>query len=312
MYTLGRKDMMASLHKDISMNKYLSLKKYISGSELTDIWFRADKYHIKKQGHQEEGQEKLPKNEAFLIGDITHSLVLEPEKFNDQYHIIPRYYIDKKTGKEKPWIERKNSWWVHEDKEKAEGKVRIKENQLEEASHYSNAIEHNDLAMSYLQGESMPECTMLVETDQGIKFKSRPDDLKPKRDIAINLKTAFSVKPNQFYASAFDHGYDLSAALTAYCYQYVFGRPLKDYIIIAVEKSIPYCPVEVFRCADPISEDNDATYLQFGAKRLKQALRKYKWCLDNNCWPAYDNMHTQTIKSMEVPNWAMSMVNDYE
>lgn len=292
----------ATLLSNLPMGSYLNMKDYLSGSMLTEVLNRADKYNL----FYIKGEEKRS-SENLLIGSLTHTMVLEPDKLFEEYHLIPSTYIGP-NGSEKKWIDNKEYPHVKEDIIKADGKIRINKKQYNEARTYAIHIKADDMTKSFLNKKGFAEATILYDSGD-LKFKSRPDYLIPKEDIAINVKTAKSANPIDFQKNAISFGYDISAALTAKCYEKCFGRPLKDYIFIVLEKETPY-PVEIYTSKDPMFDDSDMNFLQFGAIRLELAIGKYKSCMDNKIWLPYDDGPEKTIKIMRSPRWELDKYID--
>ena len=282
------------LLEDLPMRSYLQMHDYLSGSMLSTVIDRADIFKYRYI----DGNHKADTNNTKL-GSLTHTLFMEPEKYDDEYHLIPDTYTNNK-GTQSKWVEKTDSDHVKADIEAANGKCRIKSRQLEEATIYSEALSHNYID---LPGQKLIEPTMLCKGDK-VSFKSRPDILYPDACIADNIKTAASINPNDVFSSALGFGYDVSAALTAYCFKKVFNKDLKDYRIVVVEKS-DTTPVQIFSCNKPMYGPGSMTFLQFGMKRLEKAIEKYLWCMDNNLWEPGKKMQPKWIEVMKVPFWAI-------
>ncbi len=275
----------AILLRGLLMKSYLEMHEYMNASALSYFPDRPDLYKLKHIDGKEE-----PDTEALKIGRLTHTLFMEPHKYEQEYHLIPDSYINDK-GNQLKWVERKGSAHVLQDIESAAGRCRIKSSHLEDATLYSESLDQN---YEWL-GPKLIEPTLLVKGGK-LNFKSRPDILYTEIDVADNVKTSASINPEAFFRTAFDHGYDISAALTAYCYRKVFGRELKDYRFPVVEKS-DTAPVKIFSSNQPMFGEGSMTFLQFGAKRLARCIESYLYCLDNNVWEPYANAPT----GMKVP-----------
>ncbi len=269
----------------MAMRSYLEMNEYLNASALAYFPDRPDLYKYKYiDGIKEQD------TDALKIGRLTHTLFMEPEKYDEEYHLIPSHYTNKK-GDQIKWTEKKDSSHVKKDIEDAKGRTRIKASHLEEATIYSESLDAN---YEWL-GDRLIEPTILVKNGK-LNFKARPDILYLPLDIADNVKTAASINPDAFFRTAFDHGYDISAALTAYCYEKLTGRKLKDYRFPVVEKS-DTAPVKIFSSNTPMFGEGSMTFLQFGTLRLKRCIESFMYCLDNNVYEPYANAPT----GMKVP-----------
>ena len=280
----------STLLEDLPMQAYLELKDYLGGSALGLLLQRPDFFDYRyNQGNHEED------TNAIKLGKLTHTLFMEPDKVEDEYHLIPPTFINKKGGVSN-WVE--NLTWKHVKKDiKAAGnKCRVTMAQLDESMKLANALIKNDYARDIVNHAKV-EPTMLVK-NSSVWFKSRPDLMQVENAICDNIKTSDSVEPEKFYRKAVRYGYDISAAMTAYCFEAIFDRPLKDYRFIVVEKSDTN-PVEVFSSNVPMYGEGSMTFLQFGAVRLKAAINMYRECKQNNHWPAVQRK-TQ-MNAMRVP-----------
>ncbi len=281
--------------KDMPMVDYLNHTNYLGGSMLNLLLNRPDKYKYRYiDGHSEQD------TRATKVGRITHTLFMEPDLFYQEYHVIPSYYTNK-DGKICDWRDNKNYSHVKEDIEKAGNRTRLTTSEIDEAHNYAMALKQNDFAADALE-ESVIEPTMFCTLSSKVQVKSRPDMLDTKKDIAYNVKTTKSLKPDDFFKTAISLGYDISAALTAYCYEKTHERKLEDYVFIVVEKS-DTTPVEIFSSKEPMYGEGSMTFLQFGAKRLAKALKKYEQCTTSNTWPAFDD--SGSTHTMKVPYYAL-------
>lgn len=265
---------------DMPMQSYLDLYGYLGGSMLSLVLTNPQSFdHIYNKRNTSFD------SEATKIGSLTHTLFMEPHKVDEEYHLIPQKYVNK-DGKLIDWKENENYSHVKDDIEVAGRKKRVTFKQLQTAQNYADKLSQSCAAEAIER--SVIEPTFLCELDNGIKLKARPDMMEKERDICYNVKTARSADPNDFFREAIKFGYDISAALTAYCYESAFGRELEDYVFIVVEKKEPY-PVEIFSSNKPMYGEGSLTFMQFGALRLKKALGKYTECIKNNYWPSYEN-----------------------
>lgn len=270
-----------TLMLDMPMQTYLEHTNYLGGSMLNLILNRPDIFKRRYiEGHKECS------TDATKIGSLTHTLFMEPDKVEQEYHLIPPTYVNKQ-GKTSDWKDNKTYSHVQEDIRKAGNKTRITYAQLLEAQEYANAFLSNQFAKDALD-KSVVEPTLFCHLQNEIYLKSRPDLMNTDDDICYNPKTTKSAKPEDFFKTAIAFGYDISAALTAYSYECIYKRPMNDYVFIVVEKSDTK-PISIFSSNKPMYGEGSMTFLQFGSLRLKKALQKYKKCKELDDWPAFEN-----------------------
>ncbi|MBL4826117.1 MAG: PD-(D/E)XK nuclease-like domain-containing protein [Spongiibacteraceae bacterium] len=115
--------------------------------------------------------------------------------------------------------------------------------------------------------------------EDGIWNRARYDRITRKRHIMFEYKTTTDAHPDAFMRQVLNLGYDVSAA------HYLAGEKAINghephFLFIAQEKKPPYAV-----CVQALTP----AFLVIGEMKRKRALQIFKWCLDNNKWPAFPN-----------------------
>lgn len=170
--------------------------------------------------------------EYFLIGTVTHSLVLEPDLFDSQFAVAPK--VDRRTTVGK-------KTWDSFTKE-SDGKTVVKIEHYEQAEQLKKAVMANPVAKEILS-KSEPETSFFVDFETlGVTLKVRTDaiafDHDNKKILISDLKTTTTIDPKKFTYEVKDL-YLFRAAF----YVYVVKQFYPDYEIgfgyIAVSKTLP-------------------------------------------------------------------------
>jgi len=144
--------------------------------------------------HFKVRQEKSETNEAFEVGTLTHSLVLE----NDESAAVVLDY---------------DSWRTKAAKEaaaeaRAAGKIPVLPEKWDEIRAMRDAVWANPDAALLLSGGKAEQSVFWKR--EGALLRCRPDYYVPDSPIGpicIDLKTSVSADPRKFEASASDYGY---------------------------------------------------------------------------------------------------------
>ncbi len=220
---------------------------------------------------------------ALRSGKGLHSLALEGrDAYADDFAIEP-----KADGRTREGKAIKAAF-----AEEAEGKTILTAAEGELVESMAAAIAAHPLAPALIEGGT-PELSMIWnDPETGCPCKGRGDLCKFEAGAILDLKTTLDASPAAFARSVMSYGYATQAA--AYLSgAAALGADVRDFIILAVEKSAPFA-VGIYRLPD-------AT-LELGRRRWREACELYAACLESGCWPGYP----ETITELALPNWAMA------
>ena len=214
--------------------------------------------------------------ESFVLGDLVHTLVLEPEKAAERYTASPDFDRRTKQGK----ID------YLEFLEKSEGKTVVKPDLLNQATQMAKAVMLNSTVGELFFGARMEQSIYWEHEPTGILCKARPDAWR--RNIVLDLKTTQDAGYRSFQSSAYKYGYFLQAAMIYEALKSV-GEPFEKFIFICVEKTAPY-PLGIYML------DDEA--LQFGLEMFHSLMSRLAECYEKDVWPDYG------IQKLTIPKYA--------
>lgn len=134
------------------------------------------------------------------------------------------------------------------------------------------------------------EVTLIWKDEEtGLYCKSRPDWFCADRALAVDIKTAASVKPDKWLMDAVKFGYHRQ---TAFCLMGLEALGIVDpvYMHAAIEKDAPFL-TQPFLLPDDL--------IAWGRKQCRANLRRWADCLARDHWPGY----VDGIATPALPDW---------
>lgn len=247
------------------MAKRMTIKEYHKADGLSKTMMdQLAKSPAHLKSYMEEEQKET---EAMILGQVFHTLVLEPNKFEKEFAIAPE--VDKRTVQGK--LEYGYFCQANEDK------TIITRSQFDQVMKWVDAVRKHPVAKKLLSGKGENEVSIFwVDEETGEVCKARPDRIKD--GYIIDLKTAVSAQPDEFQKNAYRLGYHRQAAWFEDAYRHTLGEP-KGFKFIVVEKTAPYC-VMVY-IADDFSKE-------IAAIENRKLLNTYHECKESGNWYGYD------------------------
>lgn len=263
----------------------ISDREYRERKELS----RSDLFKLSKSPAHFIYALKNPQEEtaAMIFGTAFHTLVLEPEKFEDTYITVPK--IDRRTKEGKAQTE----------EAERSGKITLTEETVSRLRAMRASIMSNKYAEILLRGEK-EQSYFWTDELTGIDLKCRPDcrtDLKTM-SVIVDLKTTENAATEAFMRSALSYGYDLQAAVYRQGVE-AFEKKPHRFVFIAVEKSPPY--------ACNIIEADDV-FVDKGSRDLRDYLYTVRECRSSGNWYGY-NGSDGCLNVMGLPAW---LAKEYE
>lgn len=240
------------------------------------------KYWYQYLSGQAEERKETP---ALRTGSLIHTMILEPDLFNERYYVMPKVNKATKAGKEA----------YANAVEKANGRTIINLEEFEVADAMRNSVHDNNvLAKSIITNAQIEHSVFWTDAKTGLELKCRPDIINSP--IVGDLKTTANASYREFQLSAFKFGYSLQSAMISKAMA-ALDMPMEKFVFICVEKTPPYA-TGLYLVDDEM--------LNFGCRQLRRLLDEYKYCLDNSEWSDY------STKYLSVPKWAIAQEADYE
>ena len=236
----------------------------VSRSELWRIRESPEKFKYFK----ENPQEATP---ALLFGQAFHKYVLQPESFESEFAVMPEVDRRTKAGKE----------MYNAFCEANKDKTVITSEAFEQVKAMTNSLFGNGFAKKLLMHPSAEKEKEFFWVDEftGEECKCRADltvELS-EMPIVVDIKTTTSAETNQFMKEAIKYGYDFQSGMYTEGVGVCTGKKW-DFVIIAVEKELPYS-VNIFQ--------TDKDFVQRGVDLFREYIGIYHDCKVSGNWYGY-------------------------
>lgn len=258
----------------------------------------AVKHMCKSPAHYKaHTEQEFAETDALRQGKIIHTAVLEPEKFEQEYTVIPANAPNRPTERQRnaknPSVSSLQAmrWWDEFAAENA-GKTIIKPGEKDLARRCRDAVHAHKSARDYIQSPGRAEQSCWAEDPEtGLILKCRPDWWTNDMWL-VDLKTAEDASPVKFESAACKYGYHLQAPFYMDVAALACDVSVEGFVFVVVEKTPPYAvEVRIY--------DNEST--ECGRQEYRAALRRIIECQRAGYWPAYT--YDQSVRSMGLPGW---------
>jgi len=209
---------------------------------------------------------EFKESSAMAFGRAFHSLLLEPDKFSQEYAVAPKCDKRTKAGKEE--------WQSFS--ESNEGK------QIIDGGDYENLLKmvanvNSEERKSLNKINAEVPITGVISD---IEFKGVIDGLSAWH--IVDIKTTQDASPKSFSRATFDMMYHIQAAI--YCE--ITG--ISDYYILAVENTAPF-NVQEYKLSYEV--------IQAGRVQLFELIRKFR------CWDGTPESYNVGTLEINLPTW---------
>lgn len=239
------------LIQGMSNDEYHARPEY-SSSQLKDLLRSAAHFYSNNILKEVERETKAAMN----FGTLAHTLFLEPEQFENEFVIAPKFERRTKAGKEEAlaW-EQANQGKILVDAEQVEAAKRIVIN-LQKLSSYA------DMQNNYGMAEAS---IFFTDPVYDLPLRIRPDwHIAPCKTfpngLILDLKTTTDARAHAFSKKCSDFGYDLSASMYREGFQQYYQTEQKpDFVLLVAESSIPF-NVKQYKASDLFLSVGDTRY----------------------------------------------------
>lgn len=237
--------------------EYLGKVDYYSASDIKNFlkspkMFFYDKYTKVKEENQRH----------FAIGSAVHEMILEPQLFNSNYLVAPKF--DKRTKEGKESFAKFN--------EMAQGKTILFEDEYAMVLEMAVNVKNNHTFMELLNDSYYEVSCYTIDANTGLSIRLRPDILPKSKSTIVDIKSCIESSPKKFKSDVYSYGYSISAAF------YLDFLKRENYVFAAIEKQAPY--------QSSLYVLND-DMVEYGRQQYRMALDLIKWSIDNNYWCDY-------------------------
>ena len=225
-----------------------------------------------------------PPTPDMVLGSGYHTLILEPDKFDDRYYILD---TNRRPEPDKTFASKLNKEW-------REGEITAVANSglvtldTETISTLYAMLEIMRQSEAYTLLKGVFEAEYYSDKFHGCKVKIKPDCHNDK--FIIDLKTCQSAAPELFKNHAYKMGYHIQAALYLDVLGNIDGHK-RQFVFIAQEKEPPYF-INVFVASE--------AFVAQGRYEYEQLLKLHARCLAANAWPGYEAMSSREDGAFEL------------
>lgn len=225
--------------------------------------------------------------DSMQMGADLHCAILEPDRFERQYVVIP---ADCRVGSGKGQRGRLEDFMAEAERN---GQTTIKDEDMEAIRRMADAVRKDPDASEILKGSEFELSGYWYDPDEtDILCKIRLDVLQTSTGIIADLKKTTDAREHKFQRHAHDMGYHMQAFMSCYGATHIAKAEHKDFRFIVVEDHDPWA-VQVYQAT--------SEFLHIGGLDFGRAFRRYVECLRSNTWPAYDN----GLHPLNPPGWRM-------
>jgi hypothetical protein len=260
----------------------------------------AEKYHVKTLGEANNGGLKILRDrspahykawiegvetkttEAMKLGRIIHTAILEPDKLESEYLVLPDFgplQSSRNRADRDAWLAAQSPTAIV-----------VKPGQIETARTMREAVLRHKTARLLIE-RGKPEVTMRWRCPRtGVMCRARMDWYYEEMEFAMDLKSTDDASPGAFSRSIANFDYHVQ-----HCF-YSDGvtsldKPIKNYLICAAEKEAPNA-VGVYHI--------DAAAEERGFEILNRSMDTLAKCNASGAYPAYG----EDIGTLTLPGWA--------
>lgn len=248
--------------------------------------FSTLKHFKRSAAHAREALVNPPEQTtAMLLGQATHSAILEPELFATDYCAAPK--LDRRFKKDK------ETWATFQEDNK--GKEVLTGQEYEQCMEMAKQAHTNPTIASVLGEAGINELSFVWnDTNTGILCKGRCDRFGYVygNSAVADLKTTENADEQAWIREVIKYQYHAQAAFYLDGLETLEPRGDRKFIWIAIEKKPPYA------CA---VYQPDAATLQKGRAMYRSYLAQYGVCREAGVWPGY----APGIQPLLLPDWAL-------
>lgn len=246
-----------------------------------DLLARSPRHYWQK--YLDPAREPETRTPALIIGSATHSAILEPDLFENEY--CRGIKVNKATNAGKA------DWTAFLAAN--EGKEVLAPEDYDRILKMRTAVMGN-LAACGLLREGVAEATLhFTHAETGVNCKVRLDHLHASGRVISDIKTTEDASQAAFLRSVVNYRYHVQAALYLDAFAYLGVTVPREFVFIAVEKTPPY-GVATYRL------DSDA--IAVGRELYTEALQAYANAKAGGVWECY----SRKIETLTLPGYALN------
>ena len=260
-------------HHDLNNHNYYQDTEYVSNSMLNNLTGKSPEYFRFAMDNPQ------PSTPAMKFGSALHMNVLQPEEFNNNYAVAPKFDKRTKQGKiDYAEFVKANIF-----------KTVVSEQDYELIEQMTDKLMRDPDAKAMLTKGIKEHIIAWENEEHGVKCRGMLDVYKKDLNIIVDLKTTQDSSYNGFASSVRKFKYYKQAAF------YMDAVRAQEFYIVAIEKSPPFS-INIIQIGDEL--------LDKGRELYNRDLEVYKYCLDNDYWPSqgFDYLDKKSERSIHIMN----------
>lgn len=252
----------------------------ISKSGLDDIARSPAHFYARRL---DPNREPRVATKAMDFGTAVHAAVLEPERFEADYIIAPKFDRRTKAGKAA----------AEDFEEQNRGRLWLPRDEYDACRRIRDTVRGNSVVSLVLDKGAAEQSMFWTDPETGVACKCRPDWLSGDGAVIVDVKTTEDARAEAFARSIVTYRYFVQAPFYLDGVEQTTGTAPDIFAFIAVEKSPPYAVALYFA---------DSQMVEFGRAEYRRNLQAYKAARDSNAWVAYP----EELMPISLPRWAMT------
>lgn len=280
-----------SLIERMSNDEYHASPEF-SSSQLKDILRSRAHFHSNNILKENERESK----KHFDFGTLAHTLFLEPEQFESEFVVGPKFDRRTKEGKAEA------AAWEAAN----EGKIIIDQEMLDGAHRIANNLRSLSSYQIMQNFKGMAEASIFfTDPVYALNLRVRPDyhiipcDEFPN-GLIMDVKTSTDARQFKFSKSCSDFGYDISAAMYREGFQQHYKTEEKpEFFFLVAESTAPF-NVKQYRAS--------SLFLSIGEQRYNKAKELLAESLLINEWEGYST----ELEDISLPQYMLNQAINNE
>ncbi|MHA3082164.1 PD-(D/E)XK nuclease-like domain-containing protein [Acinetobacter sp. ANC 5383] len=288
---------LVSIH-DAHMIEKMSNEEYhsrpeFSSSQLKDLNRSAAHFYVNSISKEA----KKEASTAMNFGTLVHTMFLEPEQFEHEFVIAPKFDRRTKAGKDEALA------WEQAN----EGKMLVSEEDVENATRMATNLRTLSTHKAMQDNYGMAEASFFfTDPTYDLKLRIRPDwHIAPCKafpnGLIIDLKTTDDARAMAFSRTCANFSYDLSASMYREGFQQYYQTEEKPpFIFLVAERNTPF-NVKQYNASDLFLSVGDGRYSK-AKERLAASLLIDEW-----------NGYTTELEDIFLPSYLtkQALENDF-
>lgn len=255
-------------------------KKAISASGI-NTFLNKSPYHYWKSSPFNPNAEPFEPTPQMEFGTLCHLLLLENEKFAEQYAIIPDADKRTKEGKEA----------YAEFEERLGNRKAVKREIYTKALNMIEALKSHKSAFKLLKTGFAEQEVFWKDEETGLDCKSKLD--YAREGLIVDYKTSSDASPEGFAKALANFGYHRQDGIYREAYKAKFGKEAIGMLFIVQDANDPDC-IGIYNV--------DESSRLIAEEEVRYAKKEIKQRLENNNWE-FTDYKAQTVM---LPSWYQS------